>query len=89
MEHAEWELTEKETNMTTYFAKPYHSWERGSNENTNWLVRRFYPKGTSFATLTQKELDTKVYLINHRPRKRLGYKTPHEVFHETAIRTLI
>jgi len=88
-EHAEWELTEKHTGLTVYFANPYHSWERGTNENTNGLLRRSFPKGTPFATITDRQLAAKVKLINNRPRKRLGYKTPHEVFWETAVRTLI
>ena len=88
-EHAEWELTEHHTGMTVYFANPYHSWERGTNENTNGLLRRPFPKGTPLATITDRQLAAKVTLINNRPRKRLGWKTPYEVFHETAIRTVI
>jgi IS30 family transposase len=88
-ENEEWELTEKHLAMTIYFANPYHSWERGTSENTNGLLRRPFPKGTPFATITDKQLAAQVMLINHRPRKRLGWKTPHEVFYEAAIRTLI
>lgn len=65
-----------------YFAWPYHSWERGTNENTNGLIRQFFPKKMKFATLKQKDVDRVVDLINHRPRKRLGYLTPYEVFVE-------
>lgn len=72
---------ERKLNMTTYFAHPYCSWERGTNENTNGLLRQFLPKGTDFQNLTEKELQTYVTLINNRPRKRLNYLTPHEVFH--------
>ena len=85
VENAEWELTEKHTGMTTYFANAYHSWERGTNENTNGLVRRDFQKGTPFATLTQKQLNQTTYRLNHRPRKRLGWKTPHEVFHDVEV----
>ena len=63
-----------------YFANPYHSWERGLNEHTNGLIRQFFPKGTNFRIVKQDEVDTVVELINHRPRKSLGYRTPHEVF---------
>ncbi|MFA5799725.1 MAG: IS30 family transposase [Candidatus Peribacteraceae bacterium] len=67
--------------MTMYFAHPYHSWERGTNENTNRLLRQFFPTGTNFSDITQENIDWAVDLINHRPRKRLNYRTPHEVFH--------
>jgi len=66
--------------IKTYFAKPYHSWERGTNENTNGLIRQFFPKGTDFAEITKSELDKKVELLNNRPRKCLRYRTPAEVF---------
>lgn len=79
-ETADFELIEKELGTTIYFAYPYHSWERGTNENTNGLLREFFPKGTRFDTVTQKDIDRAIRLINHRPRKRLGYLTPHEVF---------
>lgn len=73
-------LLEKKTKTVVYRANPYHSWERGSNENWNGLIRRFLPKGTDFGTLTQADVDKIVHNLNHRPRKRLGYLTPHEVF---------
>jgi len=79
------EFIERETKMKIYFAYPYHSWERGTNENTNGLLRQFFPKKSMFATLEQKDVDDKVFLINNRPRKRLGYLTPHEVFIEGKI----
>jgi IS30 family transposase len=66
--------------MSVYRAYPYHSWERGTNENWNGLLREFFPKKMPFATLTQADVDRALQLINHRPRKRLGYLTPHEVF---------
>jgi len=65
-----------------YFAHAYHSWERGSNENLNGLIRRFLPKGTDFRTVSDKQIKYIEYLINSRPRKRLGWKTPYEVFYE-------
>lgn len=75
------ELTERKTGMTIYFAHPYHSWERGCNENANGLLRQFFPKKTKFATITQRDIQKAVRLLNHRPRKRLNYKTPYEVFY--------
>ena len=71
---------EKKTRITIYRANPYHSWERGSNENINGLLREFFPKGSYFAKITQKDINKVVRLINHRPRKRLNYLTPHELF---------
>lgn len=79
-EFSAYELIERETGMDVYFAYPYHSWERGTNENTNGLLRQFFPKKSSFSEVTQEDLEKVVNLINHRPRKRLGYLTPHEVF---------
>ena len=79
-EFSAYELIERETKMKVYFAYPYHSWERGTNENTNGLLRQFYPKKSSFSDITQEDLDKIVYLINNRPRKRLNYLTPYEVF---------
>lgn len=79
-EFAAFEETERALDMTIYFALPYHSWERGTNENWNGLLRQFFPKGTSFATITQADVDEAVHNLNHRPRKRLNYLTPYEVF---------
>lgn len=79
-EFAEHEFIERKTKMPVYFAYPYHSWERGTNENTNGLLRQFFPKRSPFGMLKQRDVDEAVELINHRPRKRLGYLTPHEVF---------
>ena len=66
--------------MLTYFADPYSSWQRGSNENRNGRIRRYLPKRTSFEDLTQDELDAIVKEINDTPMKLLGYKTPNEVW---------
>jgi IS30 family transposase len=68
------------TKLDVYFANPYSSWERWTNENTNWLLRQFTPKKTDFELISQNQLIYFVSLINFRPRKRLNYKTPHEVF---------
>jgi len=84
-EFSAYEFIEKETDMDIYFANPYHSWERGTNENTNGLLRQFFPKRSMFAKLSQKDVDDAVKSINNRPRKRLGYLTPYEVFVEGKI----
>ena len=84
-EFSEHELTARLTGLIIYFAYPYHSWERGTNENTNGLLRQYFPKKMMFAKLTQKDVDAAVESINNRPRKRLGYLTPYEVFVEGKI----
>jgi IS30 family transposase len=63
-----------------FFATPYHSWERGLNENTNGLVRQYFPKGLDFATITHADVQRVENLLNNRPRKTLGYFSPNEVF---------
>jgi IS30 family transposase len=63
-----------------YFATPHHSWERGTNENTNGLIRQYLPKGQSMTGLTQKQCDAIAQHLNNRPRKRHGYKTPNQCF---------
>jgi IS30 family transposase len=65
-----------------FFAHPYSSWERGANENMNGLIRQFFPKKMHFANITDLDILLTVDNLNHRPRKCLGYKTPHEVFME-------
>lgn len=81
-EFSDHERLERFSGIPVYFAYPYHSWERGTNENTNGLLRQFFPKKMMLGTLRQKDVERVVDLINHRPRKRLGYLTPHEVFVE-------
>ncbi len=76
---------EKKTGFSIYFADPYSAWQRGSNENTNGLIRQYFPKGTNFKDITNKDLALVVKKINHRPRKCLNYQTPHEAFY-SAIR---
>jgi IS30 family transposase len=71
------------TRTRFYFATPYHSWERGTNENTNGLIRQYIPKGISMANLTQRRCTEIAYNLNTRPRKRLGFKTPLESQHGT------
>jgi IS30 family transposase len=72
---------ERALGATVYFATPHHAWERGTNENTNGLIRQYLPKGTSLAGLTQSQCDAIAAALNQRPRKRLGFKTPLEVYH--------
>jgi transposase, IS30 family len=68
----------------TYFAQPYHSWERGLNENTNGLIRQYFPKGTDFDTVSDEEVARVEGLLNSRPRKCLGYDTPEGVLPRVA-----
>ncbi len=68
--------------VPTYFCDPYSAYQRGSNEHLNGRLRKYLPKGTSFADLTQTELDEIIQEINNRPRKVLGWATPAEVFEE-------
>jgi len=89
-EMSNYEQMERDSQLQIYFAHPYHSWERGTNENTNGLLRYYFPKKMSFAHLTQQQLDAAVLEINTRPRKRLGYKTPAQVLKASgAFRTRI
>ena len=72
---------EAATDVIFYFANPHHSWERGTNENTNGLIRQYLPKGESMANLTQYGCNEIARQLNRRPRKRHGYKTPEECFY--------
>lgn len=72
---------ERDFPVTCYFATPYHSWERGSNENLNGLIRQYLPRGTCLKRLTQKECDYIANELNTRPRKRHDFKTPAEIYH--------
>ena len=69
---------------TVFFATPYHAWERGLNENTNGLIRDFFPKGTDFSTIANAEVAKVERLLNARPRKSLGFRSPQEVFYSLA-----
>lgn len=79
-EFHQYELIEAATDTRFYFANPHHSWERGTNENTNGLIRQYLPKGTSMATLTQAKCNAIARKLNTRPRERLGFQTPEECF---------
>jgi IS30 family transposase len=67
-----------------YFAHPYHSWERGLNENTNGLVRQYFPKGSDFTTITDQQVQAVAERLNERPRKTLGYQTPNHLFFNSS-----
>jgi IS30 family transposase len=82
------ELIERGTTATIYFAHPYSSWERGTNENTNGLLRQFLPRSLSFQLITQQHVDDAARMLNSRPRKRLQYLTPAEVFYEKIALTV-
>lgn len=84
-EFSEHRMIEFETKMTVFFAHPYHSWERWTNENTNWLLRQFVPKKTDLKYTTEEQLQHYTRLINHRPRERLWWLTPYEAFHELSF----
>lgn len=79
-EFSDWERLEKKSGATVYFAYPYHFWERGTNENTNGLLRQYFPKAMDFNLITPEELAHAVKRLNDRPRKRLGFKSPRHVF---------
>jgi IS30 family transposase len=68
--------------LDVYFARPYHAWERGTNENTNGLVRQFFPKGLDLRQVTARQVERVEHLLNNRPRKCLGYRTPLEVIRQ-------
>ena len=75
-----YEALEQRVRARFYFATPHHAWERGTNENTNGLVRQYLPKGASMAHLTQHDCNRLADKLNRRPRKRLDYRTPEEVY---------
>jgi len=78
-EFAEHRQLEAEASLKVYFAKPYCAWQRGTNENTNRLIRQFFPKGTNLASVPKHRFTKVQQLLNNRPRKCLGYRTPLEV----------
>jgi len=86
VEFSNFKIIEELLECEVYFADPYSAWQRGSNERSNGLLRRFYPKGTSFKNLSEKELAIVQSRINAMPRKALGYFTPHETFFRNALR---
>jgi len=75
-----WRMIEKQISGKVYFANAHHPWERGTNENTNQRLRRVFPKGTKYNTITEKDVAQVVSIMNHTKRKCLNWRTPHEVF---------
>ena len=89
-EFAEFKRLGKATKSRIYFAEPYSPWQRGLNENTNGILRRYFPKGCNFHEIDDNLIQRVVYELNHRPRKSLKYRTPYEVLFKTrsvALRT--
>ena len=82
-EFADYEGMVSDLDARIYFAHPYASWERGLNENTNGLIRQYFPKDRDLRTVTTREIEKAMDKLNHRPRKSLGYRTPYEVFFNT------
>ncbi len=92
-EFADYQAIDEAIGIQTYFADPYCSWQHGSNENFNGLLCQYIPKKRRMETVNDEELTMIQNRLNHRPRKRLGFKTPHVVFHASlnrvAVRPLI
>ena len=84
-EHTEHRRTNQVLGTRSYFCEPFHSWERGTVENTIGLVRRFFPKRTDFATISKSRIQSVERWLNHRPRKCLGFQTPAEVFKAAGV----
>jgi IS30 family transposase len=78
----------KALQTSVYFAKPHHPWQRGLNENTNGLLRHYFPKGTNLQKVTTEQVQHAAERLNHRPRKCLGWRTPHEVFYDLPMTAL-
>lgn len=83
-EFSQFKELETKTGLQVYFADPYAAWQRGTNENTNGLLRFYFPKGTDFHSISEEDLELIIKKVNNRPRKCLNYKTPHEVLFETS-----
>jgi len=79
-EFADHEIISQKLDTKIYFAKPYSFWQRAINENTNGLIRQYFPKKTDFTKITKKDIARIERALNNRPRKKLGFKTPKEVF---------
>ena len=84
-EFAEFPTIQTGLGIKVYFANPHAPWERGTNENTNGLIREYFPKGIDFRKVTKAQVDAMTQSMNNRPRKCLGYQTPREVFEKLAV----
>ena len=84
LQFAEHERVSRATDVGFFFARPYHSWERGANENTNGLIRQYIPKGSDFTNITQEFLEEVERKLNERPRKRHGFLSPNQVFSKST-----
>ena len=84
-EFAEHERIARTLQLKFYFAHPYAAWERGTNENTNGLLRQYFPKKSDFQAISNKAIEQAISRLNSRPRKTLRFKTPFEVFYHTAV----
>ena len=87
LQFAAHQLVSSALGAKSYFAEPYKSWQRGTNENTNGLIRQYIPKKTSFAHVSQDDLKQIIHRLNHRPRKFLDYDTPFEAFERCVRRS--
>ena len=88
-EFAEHARIDKAVGSTGYFADPFASWQRGSNENLNGLIRQYIPKSRPLSSVTDSELASIETRLNNRPRKRLDFKTPHELFTQELSRVAL
>ena len=86
LEMASHKLFTEQTNIKVYFADPYSPWQRGTNENTNMLIRDFFPKGTDFNDVSKEQLKRVQYILNSRIRKCLDWKSPNEVFENYILK---
>lgn len=84
-EFAEHEEIARTLELSFYFAHPYAAWERGTNENTNGLLRQYFPKYTSFQDISEAQVESVMDKLNHRPRKTLGFRSPFEVFFNKSV----
>ena len=84
-EFADHEQIAQTLELEFYFAHPYAAWERGTNENTNGLLRQYFPKKSDFQSVSKKHLEQAMTRLNFRPRKILRFKTPFEVFYHSSV----
>lgn len=87
-EFSAWQMLVDALHLDVFFTHPHSPWERGTNENTNGLIRQDFPKGTRFDIFSRSAVQHVQDKLNHRPRKRLNYQTPHEVFSQQCCRVI-